>query len=233
MVATGFPKNYFSAQQLGSKNLKDKTSKIAFLDKLIYLVGVCHGIEVDVRPSKIVAGAEPLDTNMLLTLFGQAAVNPNLDHAAVIKHCQFGGKIGDNSFMKNFHPKLKSKDGIEEEGEEKHTEQDVSGPEGSNNLNEKPKTLPSPERLSETKDKDEDPIKERKEEKQLRGMDLLQQKIKQCNSDLTITKQTIASIVTKPKCSEKLLKKPPFRFLHDLIMAVNKATGLGLERIYR
>eukprot|EP00957_Ditylum_brightwellii_P145919 11111984-Ditylum_brightwellii.AAC.1 len=42
----------------------------------------------------------------------------------------------------------------------------------------------------------------------------------------------IGSIVTKPKCSDKLLGKPPFRFLHDLVIAVGKATQYGLENIF-
>lgn len=57
-----------SGEELDSGSVKDKGSKIAYLDKIIALVGICSGHDIDVRPSKVVAGLEPEGTNALLTV---------------------------------------------------------------------------------------------------------------------------------------------------------------------
>lgn len=57
-----------SAEELDSGNIKDKTSKLAYLDKIVLLVGICSGRPIEVRPAKVVAGLEPEGTNALLTV---------------------------------------------------------------------------------------------------------------------------------------------------------------------
>mmetsp|Transcript_37601 Transcript_37601/g.81935 ORF Transcript_37601/g.81935 Transcript_37601/m.81935 type:complete len:745 (-) Transcript_37601:1327-3561(-) len=59
----------------------------------------------------------------------------------------------------------------------------------------------------------------------------LEDMISVCNSDLSRTREVLGNMTPKPKCTDKLLSKPPFRFLHDLILAVNMSTSLGLESI--
>lgn len=57
-----------SGEELDSGAIKDKASKINYLDKIVALVGICSGHDIDVRPSKVVAGLEPEGTNALLTV---------------------------------------------------------------------------------------------------------------------------------------------------------------------
>ena len=43
------------------------------------------------------------------------------------------------------------------------------------------------------------------------------------------TQDSLGKIIKKPPMSDKLLKKPPFRFLHDIFTEVNTVTWLKIE----
>ncbi|XP_053670471.1 TRAF3-interacting protein 1 [Anopheles nili] len=62
----------YTTDELNSDNIKDRDSKMAFLQKLIDVVKITTGRELKVRPSKVVAGLEPERTNELLQALGFA-----------------------------------------------------------------------------------------------------------------------------------------------------------------
>ena len=43
------------------------------------------------------------------------------------------------------------------------------------------------------------------------------------------TQEALSRVVTKTPLTEKLLSKPPFRYLHDLILEMAQATRFGLD----
>ena len=45
------------------------------------------------------------------------------------------------------------------------------------------------------------------------------------------TKDTLGKVISKPALTDKLLNRPPFRYLHDILTEVIRATGF-LEGLY-
>ncbi|TYZ63698.1 hypothetical protein PybrP1_011188 [[Pythium] brassicae (nom. inval.)] len=55
----------------------------------------------------------------------------------------------------------------------------------------------------------------------------LTQQINECNGDVERTKEVIEKIIQRPKMAAKLLSKPPFRFIHDIVSEITRATGFA------
>ncbi|CAM6088379.1 unnamed protein product [Calypogeia fissa] len=71
---TGYAKGLFTSEELISTNVKDKESKVMYLQKIIDCVGVTLHASVPVRPVKIVAGLEPEQTNVFLQMLAAATM---------------------------------------------------------------------------------------------------------------------------------------------------------------
>ena len=70
---TGYARGLFDDRESDSANIKDKETKVAWLDKIIACVSLSLDEHVPARPLKIVAGLEPERTNDFLQALGRAA----------------------------------------------------------------------------------------------------------------------------------------------------------------
>ena len=157
--------------ELDSANLKDKSSKLLFLDKVIKHVETRLDITIDLSAKKVVAGLETEKTRRFLQLLATAATT----NAPTVT----SGKSGPP-------PGKVTKDGKVE----------------------------APTDTTDVSTADISP----------RGPSPLEDVIVE-------TRSAITSIINKPKITDKLLARPPFRFLFDIIIAVDAATDLGLEQV--
>lgn len=72
---TGFCNNLYSPEELEIANITEKTQKLAFLDKIIKVVGIHLNTLVEVKSAKVIAGLDPQNTNNFLQLLALAAKN--------------------------------------------------------------------------------------------------------------------------------------------------------------
>ncbi|XP_061774441.1 TRAF3-interacting protein 1 isoform X3 [Nerophis ophidion] len=89
---TGFMRELYKESELKSDNVKDKESKMAFLQKAIDVVALVSGEPLAAKPARIVAGHEPEKTNELLQAIAKCCLNKMSSEEAV-KRVLSGEKV--------------------------------------------------------------------------------------------------------------------------------------------
>ncbi|GBM40921.1 TRAF3-interacting protein 1 [Araneus ventricosus] len=88
--SSGFLKGLYTPAELQSENVKDKESKILFLQKAADVLALVTNQPVSLKPSKVVAGHDPAKTNLFLQILGTAVKN-KLDSKEAVEKV-LGGK---------------------------------------------------------------------------------------------------------------------------------------------
>ncbi len=254
-VSTGFAQGLYSDEEMDSKAIADKQSKIDFLNKIITLTGICLGENLDIRAGKVVAGLEPENTNGWLQAMGRIAADPDLDHEEAVRRAAGGEEPGarppprkggeaeaksperpaaapaaQSKSLDDDEPAAPEAKGFDFAGgssdaafaDEARSASGAPGTRGGTRAGRgDDKRQTSDAGLGDVPASSGSPAKE--------GSGGLDAEIEACNSDTARTREMMEKIVTKPKCSDKLLGKPPFRFLHDVISAVINNTGFAKD----
>ncbi|XP_047226808.1 TRAF3-interacting protein 1 isoform X2 [Girardinichthys multiradiatus] len=89
---TGFMKGLYEEKEMKSDSVKEKDSKIAFLQKAIDVVMLVSGEPLAAKPARIVAGHEPEKTNELLQAIARCCLN-KLSSDDAVKRVLAGEKV--------------------------------------------------------------------------------------------------------------------------------------------
>ncbi|CAM4600642.1 unnamed protein product [Leuciscus chuanchicus] len=116
---TGFMKGLYGEAEMKSDNVKDKDSKIAFLQKAIDVVMLVSGEPLAAKPARIVAGHEPEKTNELLQAIAKCCLN-KLSSDEAVKRVLAGDKLD----QKGKPSTSRSQDKENREGRERHRDRE-------------------------------------------------------------------------------------------------------------
>ncbi|XP_046903159.1 TRAF3-interacting protein 1 isoform X2 [Hypomesus transpacificus] len=89
---TGFMRGLYEDSEMKSDNVKDKDSKIAFLQKALDVVMLVSGEPLAAKPARIVAGHEPERTNELLQAIARCCLS-KLSSEEAVKRVLAGDKL--------------------------------------------------------------------------------------------------------------------------------------------
>uniref|UniRef100_A0A1A8PAL5 TRAF3-interacting protein 1 n=2 Tax=Nothobranchius rachovii TaxID=451742 RepID=A0A1A8PAL5_9TELE len=115
--STGFLKGLYEENEMKSDSVKEKDSKITFLQKAIDVVMLVTGEPLAAKPARIVAGHEPEKTNELLQAIGKCCLN-KLSSDEAVKRVLAGDKVDLKTRASTSKSQSKDREG------RKHTQND-------------------------------------------------------------------------------------------------------------
>ncbi|RXN23206.1 TRAF3-interacting 1-like protein [Labeo rohita] len=142
---TGFMKGLYGEAEMKSDNVKDKDSKIVFLQKAIDVVMLVSGEPLAAKPARIVAGHEPEKTNELLQVIAKCCLNKLSSDEAVKRVL-----AGDKQDQKGKPSTSRSQDKENREGREHQRDREIKAAE------EISKPKPHPEVVNKTHEAEAD-----------------------------------------------------------------------------
>lgn len=249
---TGFP-DVFNGVEMDSSTVKTRDAKVLFLEKLIKATEIATGDSIDVRPTKICAGSEADKTNNLLQAMarsGEKSNNGELDNGAI--RSQIEQEIGSHGGDGNMEPQTgggeapaaeetapPAEDNSHEEqaraeaeraeaaaaAAAKREEEARRAEEERERRAEEAQAAPAPEPEKPTKSRSR---RGSRDSGATLPIDRDVVDLPDNDSNLAFwenTKETLGKLIQKPKMAEKLLNKPPFRYLHDICTCLIRATG--------
>ena len=179
--------------EMDSDNLKDKSSKLAFLDKVVQHVEARLDTTIDINPKKVIAGVETEKTRSLLQQLAAAATTTvSVAVSGEGKSDPPPGEVATTTTT--------TIDGVNLDPPSGEVTKDrrVGAPTDTTSISATGISSQEPSPLEDT---------------------------------IAETRASLTSIISKPKITDNLLARPPFRFLFDIIVAVDTATDLGLELV--
>jgi TRAF3-interacting protein 1 len=235
MSKTGFGEGLYSAEEMDSSTITEKTMKIAYLEKIFTLVGICQGAALDIRAAKVVAGLEPESTSQFLIAFGTFAGNDRYDSRGAVKLCLAGGQPGDAVGGGDDRDRAEAKSDSKEDDSRRHDDAPKSHIEDDrDDVKRGPDPVDIPQGGERGKSRGGQRSGGRSTQPSSSGLDdgperpsNLDDEIERCDGNSDLTKEMVGALITRPKLSDKLLGKPPFRFLHDIISEIIKQTGFA------
>lgn len=234
-AATGFAEGLFNEQELDFATLTEKKQKIDYLDKIFKLVGICKGEALPTESSKVVQGAEPENTCLFLIALAQCATNPNIDSAVAVRRALNGENPGQG-------PIPTRQNAVQAKAEPPQFESQAKGLPDRNDERNGSKGYDSKRVVEAAIDGGErgksrggtrggKPAQQSANGAGLTAVSakpaFLDAEIERCDGNIELTKELMGSLIQRPKMADKLLAKPPFRFLHDIVVEVNKVTGFA------